>query len=845
MSDRVFTPSATPSSETVGRYAELMAAAWGRGERPRATEYLEGEGLSEEHAIRLIYEEACLRREHGETEVSDLILARYPRYRQQLSLLLECDRMFRALPPADFPGVGDDLGDFRLEAEIGRGSVGRTYLARQHSLADRLVVLKATPLVHEEHLSLARLRHTNIVPIYFEHAIPERRIRLIGMPYLGGSTLARVLDDPEFKNVPAARRTGRQFLEALDRRAAGLPTDDLSTGPFRAFMAKADYVQVVCWIGACLAEALQYAHDRELIHLDVKPSNVQLAADGQPMLLDFHLARAPVGPGFPVPDRLGGTVGFLSPEQREVMDSLREGRPIRATIDGRSDIYSLGLLLEQALGGASDPAAGGRPLRSGNPAVSTGLSDIIQKCLAPAPEDRYADAGSLARDLRRHLSDQPLVGVANRSWLERWRKWRKRSPSGLTVGLLRFAAAPALLAALVIGFALVRQWDREIDDSLAMAKRHLHRDHYDEAALALRRGLQLASFLPELDNRKQALRDRLARVENERTAASLHEMVDMLRSRLGVGDAPENAAASLLARGKEIWALQNRFSRPGGERMKPNLEAQIRTDFLDLATIWADLAARSDKAKGSRDGLRDAVSMLREARARFGLSPALARDLGRYLALLGERDPSLTAAEPPRTAWEYYDLGRSYLQSGEDAAAEQAFRRSVELEPDEFWPQFFWGVCAYRTGLYHDATIGLSAAIALNPRAAECYYNRAKAHEKLGEDERAIADYTRALEIKPLLADAALNRGILDYRQGRLQSALADLETALALARTADSRGLCAYNLALIHLKSGDQTAARACLKQAIAEGNPDARDRALRLDPPLEAGAQAARASD
>ena len=139
----------------------------------------------------------------------------------------------------------------------------------------------------------------------------------------------------------------------------------------------------------------------------------------------------------------------------------------------------------------------------------------------------------------------------------------------------------------------------------------------------------------------------------------------------------------------------------------------------------------------------------------------------------------------------------------------------------------------------------MSAAIALNPRAAECYYNRAKAHEKLGEDERAIADYTRALEIKPLLADAALNRGILDYRQGRLQSALADLETALALARTADSRGLCAYNLALIHLKSGDQTAARACLKQAIAEGNPDARDRALRLDPPLEAGAQAARASD
>ena len=149
-------------------------------------------------------------------------------------------------------------------------------------------------------------------------------------------------------------------------------------GPYRKYLAQASFVQAVCWVAACLADALQYAHDRGLVHLDVKPSNVLIAGDGQPMLLDFHLAQGPVLPGLSGPERLGGTPRYLSPEQEAAMESVRSGGEVCVTVDGRSDIYSLGLLLSEALAGdatrgrcreaagvANEPAGLTGPVRHG------------------------------------------------------------------------------------------------------------------------------------------------------------------------------------------------------------------------------------------------------------------------------------------------------------------------------------------------------------------------------------------------------------------------------------------------------------------------------------------------
>ena len=439
--------------DPVDLLVEEMVDAWHRGGRPRAETFLARlPAIADEDAVRLVYEEACLRQEAGEDAVSDEVLGRFPQYRSRLALLLECNRLLRSPAPIDFPEVGDDLDDLRLLAVIGQGAVGRTYLASQHSLAQRLMVLKVTPVGQEEHLSLARLQHMHIVPLYFERVLPDRDLRVLGMPYLGGATLARVLD--ALRAVPASQRTGGQILDAIDRADVAPPTEHPAGGPFRKYMAKATYVEAVCLLGACLSEALQYAHDRGLIHLDVKPSNVLIAGDGQPMLLDFHLARGPIGPGLPVPDRLGGTTGHLSPEQEAAMTAIRAGVEPTVAVDGRSDLYSLGLMLYEALGGecpapGKNVAAAPSPrvrLDRCNPRVSPGLAEVVHKCLERDPAARYPDAAALALDLHRHLNNLPCAGFrtgARRSAGEsgdvdtprRWparscgsRRWRWSSP---------------------------------------------------------------------------------------------------------------------------------------------------------------------------------------------------------------------------------------------------------------------------------------------------------------------------------------------------------------------------------------------------------------------------------
>lgn len=808
------------SESWLSREARAMADAWARGERVTAREVIDRHpGIDPESAIRLIFEETCLRRESGEPAPTDEVIARYPRWSEELRSLFDCDRLIRSPRGlVDFPEVGETLGPFRLLGELGRGASGRTYLASDPTLADRPVVVKVIPDDQDEHLALARLRHTHIVPLFSEHTFPEPGLRGLCMPYLGGASLAQVLDD--LADLPIAGRSGRRVIEIVDRNTPEIaPDTPQSDGPFRRSLERATYVEAMTWIAACLADALHYAHARGLVHMDIKPSNVLITVDGQPMLLDFHLARGAIAPGEWVVDRLGGTPGWLSPEQERAMDAVAEGQPVPCIVDGRTDIYALGLLLARSLGAAPNPgdAKGLRDALRRVPGVSVGLADILAKCLAPDPKGRYDDAATLAEDLRRELNDLPLHGVRNRSLLERGRKWRRRHPGAvgwIVAGLVTAAAGGLALAAYQASY---HRRLGGLDASLREGREKLQSGHPSEAIAALRKGLRDAQGTPGAAKVREDLDRELRIAERVELADVLHTLAERIRFRYGVELPSPAEAQSLLRACRDVWERRGLLLRSYDP--EPDAERKIRTDLLELASIRADLQVRLAPPRDEAEARASALHLLDEAELDCG--PSVALD-ARRRRLRGDADGGATPRardEVPRSAWEYYELGRYALRTGQIAQADAEFRRALDLRPDDFWSNFYDGLCLYRLDRFADAESAFRACIVLQPDSAICHYNRARAYEALGRGDDARRGYARAIALDGRLVVARLNRGLLLYQSGRNAEAIADFEAALEARPDRETCGRLYFNLALAQRADRDRRSALASAEKAVGLG--------------------------
>src|SRR5262249_932873 len=277
-------PWSQETDPLVAGLVEEMVSCWQRGERPLVEDFLARHpelATQPEAAVELIYEELCLRREFGLQLRSVEMLARFPQWRPQLEALPECPRLLEPGSMLRFPEVGEKVGEFRLVAELGHGAQGRVFLATQPALADRPVVLKLTPRTGREHLALARLQHTHIVPLYTMQDDPERDLRLLCMPYFGGAWLALVLE--WLREKPAAQRTGADLVAVLARIERKMPLATPARCRQRELLGRLTWVEVICLLGACLADALQFAHERGLLHLDLKPGNILVTADAEPM----------------------------------------------------------------------------------------------------------------------------------------------------------------------------------------------------------------------------------------------------------------------------------------------------------------------------------------------------------------------------------------------------------------------------------------------------------------------------------------------------------------------------------------------------------------------------------
>jgi serine/threonine protein kinase len=407
------------------------------------------------------------------------------------------------------PKVGTKFLGFHLMAELGRGASGKVYLAQQGDLAGRYVALKVSADIFDESQALAQLQHTNVVPIYSIHRVSP--FLAVCMPYFGSTTFADVLDGlvaretlPDSGADLVSLLTGREKTSALPNQAPWLaetqtiyrPAESLSENsrvdkpvPIRTgggscstsileMLKRLSYVQAILWMASRLAEGLAHAHERGILHLDLKPANILLTDEGQPMLLDFNLARDIKCRSHHAASPVGGTLSYMSPE------NLGAFRKEKVCVDARSDLYSLGVILYELLTRRhafpnqrgplkfvldrmiEDRLQPPPELRSWNKAVTPAVESIIRHCLEPDPGQRYQTAHELVEDLQRQLHDLPLRHAREPSLRELARKWIRRHPrmvSGVTV------ATPAVLLSIILmslgGFGNTRHLMEEAQDS--------------------------------------------------------------------------------------------------------------------------------------------------------------------------------------------------------------------------------------------------------------------------------------------------------------------------------------------------------------------------------------------
>ena len=285
-------------------------------------------------------------------------LAAHPEERSRVHRLRDAVSLFfdeGALPPPE------SIGPYEVLRLLGEGGMGTVYEAIQPGIGRRVAVkvmraaagmtARRLALFRRESEALARLRHPNIAGIIEAGQADD------GAPYI---VMELVRGEPFDTKLDAWR-------VVLDRLIA-------------------------------ISAAMAHAHDNGVIHRDLKPSNILVEADGTPRVVDFGLARlvdASESRSATVTGELLGSLPYMAPEQTR-------GTP--ETIDGRSDVYSLGVVAYRALSGQAPYEIGTavanalrvicetppKALRRVKPSVPRDLATIVETCLRKAPDDRYA-----------------------------------------------------------------------------------------------------------------------------------------------------------------------------------------------------------------------------------------------------------------------------------------------------------------------------------------------------------------------------------------------------------------------------------------------------------------------
>ena len=689
--------------------------------------------------------------------------------------LVDTEILKLTLEPADHTGKSPELfavGDYEVLEEIAEGGMGVVYKAR-HRKSQKIVALKVLVAgrfsrpsdlerFRNETQIVAELDHPNILPIY--EVGEHDQLPFLAMKLMEGGNLTAQLE--RYRTDP--------------RRAAHLVAN--------------------------LARAVHYAHQRGILHRDLKPDNVLLDKDGEPQLTDFGLAKwIEKDAGLSVPGTILGTPAYMAPEQ------TRGGRE---DVTVAADIYSTGAILYALLTG-QPPFRGDfsleilknvqekEPERPGlrNPKVDHDLETICLNCLRKDPNERYESAQALSEDLDRWLDGRPIkarpMGPVERAW-----RWLRRHPLAASLTAITVAS---LATASWLGFDTRRkdgELERKVNLALDKAGRSLTQGRWGEASEAVGQAETFSSTM------SAAARDRVApRLVDQRMLVQLEDIrinhLDIDEGGLSLLRPGPRYAAAFREYGVEI---EGKDPAAVAREIKAR---RVRSSLVAALDHWAQSSASISERQHLRK-IADAADDEKDAMPRR-LRHAL--DTTNKDALIQiASEPGVETSAPSTIV----SLATGLRERGAAELEAQLLRTAQKLHPGDFWINLELGTALLlsRPGEPRDALPFFTAALALSDGNPAVYVYLGNAQVKAGKLEEAETAYRQAIALKPNFVLARINLGYVLNELGRL----VDAEKMLGEAVRLDPASFLAYyNLGLNLQRQGKNAQAAESYHKAVS----------------------------
>lgn len=674
------------------------------------------------------------------------------------------------------------IADHEILDEISRGGMGVVYQAKEpHS--GRIVALKCVlayqgdsdhvvARFRREAETAARLDHPNIVPIYQVGETAD------GFPYY------------TMKYAPAG-----SLLQAR--------------GPLLNHPRQSAALMVK------VARAVHFAHEKGVLHRDLKPGNILLDDHGEPLVSDFGLARCEATSSYLTRSLASfGTPGYVAPEQADGP---------AAQLTPAADVYSLGAILFELLTGrppfVGDNAFAVMKRSSEQPAPKVGtlvrnvdrdLETICARCLERDPADRYQSAGELADDLQNWLDDRPIVARRPDLWLQA-RRWVRHN-RGLAALLAAFCV---LIAGSIIWQLRAQRIEAAMNANVLAARSvailpfyNLDTASADPAvtkavAASLQEGLAALgpSKVTTLEPRFAISRERLAELNKEgganRPRAIVAGTVRMVRGRQRVSfqlidPASKETLFGHSWEGKgEQGDIANSLTREAKQAIYSILSA---TDWSELIRSKSDPGLRNEIAREAITAGRlishSSASDCDKGIALFKRAVEAAPDSSlahAYLAMeatnrihfnpdrsflaLGRQEAEKALELSPGSAEAHRALAGVYYQEGRFSEALEQALQTVEIGGLQDRLAMFIGMTLDMLGRPHHALDWQQVAAELSANPGDVDSAIGDCWTKLGDDQQAERAYARAIELRPNSSHGLVGLARLRLLEGNVEAA--------------------------------------------------------------------------